>query len=470
MLLEQPPPLLLNDDLALRFLLMEFLLLPGLLPALQLVHLASQLDEPLGLALVLLDLHAPLLLVHLLYAVVLGKLPQQLLADLLLLLPSCCGLLLFHLHLESVGVLHLLPVLQLLTHLDLLATPCFGLELLQMQVVPEQFQLLRLFVLGLHLANHSIKDLELFTLGLRLFLRQPLLTLALLAGVGLNPVVLFDLGLLHGLLLDFLLRHKLLQDLACLLLLVQPGMSFVRVLLRNLFDQLLDLVFLLQVLCHGFLPLRLLHGNLLLVDVLDTLPLLALLDAELVLEFHVFKSFIRHVLCYLLFQQSILFILHADLNQLLRPLLIHLRHVKAFLQRTQLLAAVADAPPVHLFAQLHRLSARKFVREVLLELGDLAAARLVLLAPDVGVVGEELAALGRGRAGAPLFLHAHLAPAVARQDVVLRELPPDLPVPGLLLPPLLNPLLHVGSRARHPCSMAWKTQFAEPFLPERSGI
>mmetsp|Transcript_57086 Transcript_57086/g.183444 ORF Transcript_57086/g.183444 Transcript_57086/m.183444 type:complete len:465 (-) Transcript_57086:22-1416(-) len=463
MLLEQPPPLLLDDELALRLLLVELLLLPGLPPALLLVHLAPQLDEPLGLALVLLDLHAPLLLVHLLYAVVLGKLPQQLLADLLLLLPSCCGLLLFHLHLESVGVLHLLPVLQLLAHLDLLAAPRFGLELLQVQVVPEQLQLLRLLALGLHLADHRVQDLELLTLGLRLFLLQPLLTLALLAGIGLNPVILFNLGLLHGLLLDFLLRHKLLQDLACLLLLVQPGMSFVRVLLRNLFDQLLDLVFLLQVLCHGFLPLRLLHGNLLLVDVLDTLPLLALLDAELVLELHVLEPLVRHVLRDLLLQQPILLGPHADLDQLLRPLLVHLRHVEALLQRAQLLAAVADAPPVHLLAQLQRLPARELVREVLLELGDLAAARLVLLAPDVGVVGEELAALGRGRAGAPLFLHAHLAPAVARQDVVLRELPPDLPVPGLLLPPPLDALLHVGPRAGHPCGAGWKAQLAKPF-------
>merc|ERR1719433_1874939 len=82
---EKPLPLLLDDDLPLRVLVLELVMLLSLVLAFSLVHLTPQSDEAFCLPLVLLRPHAPLVLVQLLEPVVLGELPHQVLAHLLLL-------------------------------------------------------------------------------------------------------------------------------------------------------------------------------------------------------------------------------------------------------------------------------------------------------------------------------------------------------------------------------------------------
>mmetsp|Transcript_80052 Transcript_80052/g.235471 ORF Transcript_80052/g.235471 Transcript_80052/m.235471 type:complete len:462 (+) Transcript_80052:218-1603(+) len=392
---EQPAPLLLDDDLALGVVLAEHRLAVRLLLALRLVHLAPQVYEALGLALVLLDLHPPLVLVHLLEPVVLGELRQELLADLLLLRLQRRGSLLLHLHLEDVRVLHVLPVLEPLPHLDLLAAPGLRLELLQVQVVAQLLQLLRLLVLRLHLPDHRIQHLLLLDFGPLLLLRQPPLLLALIPSVGLNPLVLVKFCLLHGLLFGLLLHHELAQDLARLPLLVHPGGELLGVLVRDLLDELLDLVLLLEVLRQGLLPRGLLHGDLLLVDVLDPHSLAGLLYGELVLQLDVLEPLVLHVLSNLLLLQPVPLLLHGDFEHLLRPLLVHLGHVQALLEGSELLAAIADAALVYVLAQLQSLPPRELVGQALFKLGDLGPARFVLLPLHVGVVREELAALCR---------------------------------------------------------------------------
>mmetsp|Transcript_84627 Transcript_84627/g.196759 ORF Transcript_84627/g.196759 Transcript_84627/m.196759 type:complete len:319 (+) Transcript_84627:226-1182(+) len=294
---EEPAPLLLYDELALGIVLAKPGLVLGLLLALLLIHFPPQVNEPLRLTFVLLHLHPSFVLVHLLDPVVLGKLGEQLLADLLLLRERRTGLLLLHPHLEEIGVLHILPVLQLLPHLDFLAPSSFSLQLLQMQVVTQKLQLLRFLVLGLHLPDHGIQDLLLVQLGLLLLLLKPPLLLSLVTGVSFDPLVLIHFGPLHGLLFGFLLRHELVEYFARLLLLVHPSCLLVGILDGDLVNELLDLISFLQVLGQGLFSLRLFHRYLLLVDVLHTLALLGFLNRQLVLELHVLESFVLHVLC-----------------------------------------------------------------------------------------------------------------------------------------------------------------------------
>mmetsp|Transcript_46710 Transcript_46710/g.104997 ORF Transcript_46710/g.104997 Transcript_46710/m.104997 type:complete len:202 (-) Transcript_46710:44-649(-) len=195
---------------------------------------------------------------------------------------------------------------------------------------------------------------------------------------------------------------------------------------------------------HGLLALGLLHGDLLLVDVLHALALPALLNVELVLELPLLQSLVLHVLGDLLLLQPLLLAAHVDLHELHGALLVDLCNVQALLQSAQLLAAVADALFVHVLAQLLSLPPGELVCEVLLKLRNLRPLGLVLLALDVAVVREELAALRRLGARSALALDAHLAPAVASQDVELSEFPPDLAVLCLLHPPLDDALLDVG--------------------------
>mmetsp|Transcript_59689 Transcript_59689/g.158721 ORF Transcript_59689/g.158721 Transcript_59689/m.158721 type:complete len:293 (+) Transcript_59689:408-1286(+) len=187
-LLDQPASLFLDDGLPHLLLLAHPLLVLRFRTAGGVELGPLQLHDPLGLALVLLDLHALLLLVHLLDAVVLGVLLQELLADLvlLLLLPLQLGLL--HIHLLHVSVVHLLPGLGAPELLRLLAAQRSGLQLLHVHVVAELLELLRLLAFGLHHAQHVVEDADLLALGLRLLGLHLLLELALLPRELLDPL------------------------------------------------------------------------------------------------------------------------------------------------------------------------------------------------------------------------------------------------------------------------------------------
>mmetsp|Transcript_134300 Transcript_134300/g.388771 ORF Transcript_134300/g.388771 Transcript_134300/m.388771 type:complete len:244 (-) Transcript_134300:89-820(-) len=235
-----------------------------------------------------------------------------------------------------------------------------------------------------------------------------------------------------------------------LLLLLPTRLGLLRILLGDLIDQFLDLVLLLYVLLHCLLTLVLLHRNLLLINDLDALPLLQLLDVELVLKLNVLKALVLHVLGDVVVAQLLVVLAHVDLHELLRALLVDLRHVEALLEGSQLLTAVADAATVHFLAQLVGLPASHLLGEVLLEGGDLHPARLVLLRRHVLVIHEELAALRSLGARTPLRLHTDRACAVPGEDVVLYQSPAHVSVLLLLLPPpdhtLLDKLLGL---ARH---------------------
>mmetsp|Transcript_70058 Transcript_70058/g.182439 ORF Transcript_70058/g.182439 Transcript_70058/m.182439 type:complete len:403 (-) Transcript_70058:322-1530(-) len=379
MLRDEPPPLLLDDDLPLGLLLLELGMAFALGLALLLVHLPTQLDEPVRLALMQLGLHPALVLVHLLDPIVLGELLHQLPADELLLIALLRDLLVLEPHLVHIGVLHLLLVLQLLPHLHLLASAALSLELLEVQVVAEELQLLGLLVFRLHLAQHAVQDTLLLFFDLLFLGGQSLLVGALVRGVLLDAPELLLLVTLHGLLLVLLVDHELPQGGLGLRLLLVACLLLHLILGRDFVHKLLDLVLLLHVLLHGILPRRLLHRDLLLVDGLDTLTLLVLLHVQFVLQLYVLQALVLHVLRDVLLPESVVLIAGGNLEELLGPLLVHLGHVQAILKGSQFLGAVADPALLHVLAQLLGLAPRELLGEMLLERRDLVSPGLFLL-------------------------------------------------------------------------------------------
>mmetsp|Transcript_32837 Transcript_32837/g.78577 ORF Transcript_32837/g.78577 Transcript_32837/m.78577 type:complete len:256 (+) Transcript_32837:174-941(+) len=207
MFLDDPFALCLDHRLPLMLILLQSLhLLTLLLPG-HLIGLAPDLQQPLGLPLVRLQLQAPLVIVELLEPVVLCKLLHHLCSELLLLRASLCQLLILGPLLHLAGHLELLPILQDLPRTLLLLAPALGFELLEVKLVAEILEHLLLFALGLHLPNHLVHESLLFQLTLFLFCRELLLLLTLHPCIGLNALVL--LLLLCKLLdLSLLLLHE----------------------------------------------------------------------------------------------------------------------------------------------------------------------------------------------------------------------------------------------------------------------
>mmetsp|Transcript_97505 Transcript_97505/g.232115 ORF Transcript_97505/g.232115 Transcript_97505/m.232115 type:complete len:289 (-) Transcript_97505:515-1381(-) len=288
MLAKQPLLLLLDDDPALVFVLFQRFLLVALLGPRHLEHLTTHFDQTLCLALVLLNLQPALVVIELFDPVILGKFRHELLPQLGLILARPTHFLLLGLHLDEVGIPHLLSVFQLLSHPHLLHPASLCLTLFKVQIVPQELELLCRLVLCLHLAQHRIQDSDLFLLFLLPLLFQPFLPRPFVPGELLDALVLSPLFGFSFLLLGFLVQHELLQHDPGLHLLVGTDLGFLGVFFGDLLDQLLHLLALLDVLLHGLLTLRLFHGYLLLVDHLDPFSLLLLLNDQLVLQLLLF--------------------------------------------------------------------------------------------------------------------------------------------------------------------------------------
>merc|ERR550514_1310190 len=176
-LAEKPLALFFDDLHALLFEIRDLLVLAHLATALLFEHQPSSLDQLLDLALVLLDLHATLSLVHLLDAVVLRELGEQLRPQLLLFVALHPHLLLLRSHLLLVRPKHLRAVLiALLLSLSLLFTE-LRFVLLMVELIAQVLELFGFLALGLHLTDHGKEDALLLLLDALLLRLDPLLTL-----------------------------------------------------------------------------------------------------------------------------------------------------------------------------------------------------------------------------------------------------------------------------------------------------
>mmetsp|Transcript_10926 Transcript_10926/g.13631 ORF Transcript_10926/g.13631 Transcript_10926/m.13631 type:complete len:226 (-) Transcript_10926:37-714(-) len=211
MFAQQPTSLFFNDGLPGVFVLSQRFLLVSLFFARQLVHFTAQLYQAFGFALVLLHLHAALVLADLFQAIVLGEFFHQLLTHLRLVFARTRHLLFLAFHLNEIGVLHLLTILQLLTHPHLIQASGFSLELFEVQLVAQDLQLLGFLILGLHLAQHGVENAQLLLLLFLSFLFLAFLACALVPGELLDAFVLRALFGFDLFLVGFLFQNELLQ-------------------------------------------------------------------------------------------------------------------------------------------------------------------------------------------------------------------------------------------------------------------